>query len=1159
MKNDHPIGTFYGPATFVDLVRHRAKHQPNDLVYRYLVDGEGEEEQITCLELDRRARAIAAWLLKEGMTGGRALLLFPAGLEFITAFFGCLYAGVTAVPIYPPRRNRSMIRIQAVADDCHACVALTTQAVLDRVEPLIDETPNLKELRWVSTCDIPDRLRKSWERPNIKSDSIAFLQYTSGSTGSPKGVVLNHANLLHNSALIYDSFEHTRSDSGVYWLPAYHDMGLIGGILQPLFAGLPNTFMSPMNFLQKPFRWLQAISKYKGTISGGPNFAYDLCVRKVQPAQLAQLDLSSWKVAFNGAEPVRPETLNAFAEKFAPCGFRREAFYPCFGMAEATLIISGGWVKDQPIIRTFESAALASGQAIESTNGNGEHVRALAGSGQKLRDGDIRIVDPDLMTELAEGLIGEIWAASPSVAKGYWKQPEITEVTFNAHLADSGEGPFLRTGDLGFMLGGELFVTGRVKDLIIVRGVNHYPHDIEQTVQKANKRLRVDCGGVFSIESHGHPKVIAVQEVSRAKTVDFGELFDVVRKAVALEHDLLLEDIVFIKAGTIPKTSSGKIQRHACRRGYIDGTLTVLAKWSDWEGSETAESNLPTLRSEAAEQFPELVKEFTYDGPTMSEEEQEGDTTVDFVDEEEVKPSRLAGAKVLDPVTRRRLTEVVAEEIRKIAKDRANGLTLDTPIVETGLDSLERMEILAGIEERFGGRFPAEILPDLETTNMVVDAVAQYLGTEPREKNEQAAAREILPEEFKIDSFPEVVRLRQTMSAISAMGLRNPFFDCHQGVISDRTMIDGREMVSFSAYNYLNLSGHPAVSKASKEAIDQYGTSASASRLVAGQKDLHLELEEEIADFIGTEEAMVLVGGHATNESVIGHLMGPGDLILHDALAHNSIIQGAILSGARRRPFRHNDWEAAEEVLRNFRHEYRRVLIVIEGVYSMDGDFPELPRFIELRNKYKSLLMIDEAHSIGVLGEKGHGIGEQFDVDRTEVDIWMGTLSKTLASSGGYIAGSRTLCQYMKYTTPGFVFAGGISPPCAAASLAALRVIRDEPQRVERLRKNCRLFLDTAREAQLDVGLAMGTAVVPVILGSSALSLAMSNALAEVGYNVMPILHPAVEEHATRLRFFITADHSEEQIRGAIAATVEQLGILSKRFDYAPATSCSEE
>jgi 8-amino-7-oxononanoate synthase len=477
-----------------------------------------------------------------------------------------------------------------------------------------------------------------------------------------------------------------------------------------------------------------------------------------------------------------------------------------------------------------------------------------------------------------------------------------------------------------------------------------------------------------------------------------------------------------------------------------------------------------------------------------------------------------------------------------VARDRADGLTLDDPITEIGLDSLERMEILASLEERFGGRFPEEILPELETCRQVVEAVEKYMGSEPRARQAPPPGGAIPPEHYQIHRFPEYVKLRENLDMLEKSELGNPFFTIHEGLTNDRTTIGGREIINFSSYNYVGMSGDPVVVKAVQDAVAKYGTSVSASRLVSGEKDLHRELESTLARFIGVEDVVVFVGGHATNETVIGHLFGPGDLILHDALSHNSIVQGCILSGARRRPFPHNDWRAADRLLEQYRHEYRRVLIVIEGVYSMDGDIPDLPRFIEVKKRHKALLMIDEAHSMGVIGPTGRGIGEHYQVDRRDVDLWMGTLSKSFGSCGGYIGGCHALVEYLKYTAPGFVYSVGLSPPATAAALASCRLLAAEPQRVETLHQRSALFLELARRHGLNTGRSQGSAVVPIILGNSLRSLQLSRALFARGINVQPIVHPAVEEQAARLRFFITSMHTEAQIRATIEAMVEELG-----------------
>jgi 8-amino-7-oxononanoate synthase len=394
---------------------------------------------------------------------------------------------------------------------------------------------------------------------------------------------------------------------------------------------------------------------------------------------------------------------------------------------------------------------------------------------------------------------------------------------------------------------------------------------------------------------------------------------------------------------------------------------------------------------------------------------------------------------------------------------------------------------------------------------------------------------------WRIELFPEVQELEQRIGLAAAFGLRNPYFNVHERVTNDTSVIGGRTMINWSSYNYLGLSGDPHVTRAAQLAVERYGTSVSASRVASGEKPLHRELEQELAGFLGCEDAVVTVSGHGVFVTVIGHLMQPGDLILHDSLAHDCILGGSKLSGAKRRPFPHNDPDALERALQQLRPHYRRVLIAVEGVYSMDGDIAQLPRFVELKKKYKALLLVDEAHSIGVLGETGRGVGEHHGVKRADVDLWMGTMSKSFASCGGYVAGSKTLVQYLKYTAPGFIYSVGISPANAAAALEALRQLQAHPEKVKRLHERSALFLELARQKGIDTGFAGGSAVVPAILGNSLHSLQVSDALRQRGINVQPILYPAVEETAARLRFFMTATHTEQQIRETIEILSEEI------------------
>jgi len=568
--------------SLVEALTYWSQQQPDEVAYYYLVDGEQEEFAITYQQLERRAQEIAGKLQSMGMAGQRALLLYPPGPDFVMGFFGCLYAGMTAVPAYPPRRNRNMGRIQAIADDAGAKVALTVSDVLERTQGLLDETPKLKQLHWISTDQINGESLCHWREPVIEHDDIAFLQYTSGSTGTPKGVMISHGNMMHNLAIISQGFEYFREGKGMTWLPTYHDMGLVGGVLAPIYYGRPNIVMSPMSFLQKPLRWLQAIDKYRVAVSGGPNFAYDLCVQKIAPEQTKGLDLSCWVVAFNGAEPVRPQTIKKFSEAFASCGFKPEAFYPCYGMAETTLIVTGGARAAKPVFKAFDGEALGDHRVVPA-DPNDASARLLVGCGQALPQTELIIVDPQTRTRLAEGEVGEIWIASPSVGKGYLHKNELTEEVFRARLANNGQGPYLRTGDLGFLADGEVFVTGRLKDLIIIRGVNRYPQDIESTVERASDRLQPGASAAIAVDVAGRERLIVIAEVARKRQRDgWNEVIDAIRRDVTLEHDVPPDAVILVRAGSIPKTSSGKIQRHACRDGFIEGSLSGVAQWCSW-------------------------------------------------------------------------------------------------------------------------------------------------------------------------------------------------------------------------------------------------------------------------------------------------------------------------------------------------------------------------------------------------------------------------------------------------------------------------------------------------------------------------------------------------------------------------------------------------
>jgi len=1099
------VNLHQGPGNLIRMLHRHAKERPDQPAFIHLLNGQSNQAVLTYAQLEQRARAIAAHLQNIGLAGQQVLLVYPPGLDFITAFFGCLYANCVAVPTYPPHRQRMLNRFHAIAADAEASIALSTSCATAQFQSIIGhksgQAAASSQIRWLATDEIPDALADQWSESSIESDTLAMLQYTSGSTSQPKGVMLSHANLIDNTRTIHHAFGVQREDSGVFWLPTYHDMGLVGGILVPVFAGATSILISPADFLQKPITWLAAISKYRITISGGPNFAYDLCVRKITDEQLATLDLSSWALAFIGAEPIQPGTLERFATAFAPCGFKPSAFYPCYGLAEATLMVSGARRGSGATVQAFHDTALTKNHVKPVPNGNGQ-ARRLVACGSPVDTMRVVIVNSKTHIEAASGCVGEIWVAGASVGQGYWHNPRLTSRSFNAHLSNTSEGPFLRTGDLGFMSDGQLYITGRREDLIIVRGLNHYPQDIEVTARRSHPLLEVGYGAAFAVDDHDSQRLILVQEVKHNGKMDLNLVLDAVRIAVLDEHDLALDTIMLVRSGTIPKTSSGKVQRRACRMAFLSGKLKSLAEYSGLmvENADSSDTISPGIK--------DTDSSILHSAPHSSQSS---------------------------------AFTAVCQNARALAGAALPDLTRNTPIIALGLDSLQRLELVAAVEKTFGGYMPDAAYCQAQTLGELAQAVQKQLIDGPKS---DVPAGQILPEQYDFAQFPEYAQLQRQERMLLAVTGDNPYFRVDQGGAGSAACIDGRQLINFCVYDYVGMSHDPEVASAAKSAIDRYGTGAGASRLISGEKQVHRDLEQALAAFLNVPATIVFVSGHATNVTTIGHLLGPEDLILHDTLAHNSIIQGAELSGATRRAFAHNDWMAMDAVLSEGRHRYRRVLIAIEGVYSMDGDFPELPRFVELKKKHKTLLLVDEAHSLGTMGPTGRGIGEYWGVARSDVDLWMGTLSKSLASCGGYIAGSVELVEYLKYTAPGFVYSVGISPPNAAAALASLTILQRQPQRVELLHELSALFLKLAKDKGLDTGLAAGTPVIPVIVGSSAKCLRLSNALLKRGINVQPILYPVVPEHAARLRFFITTNHTREQIHTTVSAIADELKAL---------------
>lgn len=580
-ENSLPLGaaTLIDIPSLVDVLRGRAAERPNNVGYVFLPDRGGGRTQLTYGDLYARARAVALRLAEHGRRGDRAALLFPPGLDFVVAFFGCLLAGVIAVPMMIPRRDSKRDASAAILADCSPRFAITCRDLIEIARPDLGERLSSVGIEWVFVDPTPaDPSHPNGALPAIERADIAFLQYTSGSTSTPKGVIVSHDNLLHNLEMIRFAFGNTDRSTHVSWVPYYHDMGLILVILQSLYIGALCVLMAPVSFMQRPLSWLRAIHEYRAEIAGGPNFAFDLCVRRHRPEQMQGIDLSCWKLAYNGAEPVRAETIERFASTFARYGFAANSAHPAYGLAEATLLVSSGQRGDGPVTTAISRDGLRHHKVVCSTQG--DDVQQVVGCGRPLTGERLAIVDPESRQRLGARLIGEIWVAGPHVAQGYWGNPEATNAVLKAVIDGEAALPWLRTGDLGFLdEDNELYITGRIKDLIIIRGVNHYPQDIENTVQDCHPALRRHCGAAFSVlDQNNEEQLVVVQEVERAyrQQVAIGEITGAIREAITREHDIAPREIVLLRTGTLPQTTSGKIQRNLTKQIFSAGSLEIL-------------------------------------------------------------------------------------------------------------------------------------------------------------------------------------------------------------------------------------------------------------------------------------------------------------------------------------------------------------------------------------------------------------------------------------------------------------------------------------------------------------------------------------------------------------------------------------------------------
>lgn len=565
--------------TLVDVLLHRADIHGNKVAYHFLTNTAENAQKITYSELDRQAKSIGAYLQQKYQPGERAILLYPPGLDLITAFFGCLYAGLVAVLANPPLNRHAMSKLELILKDAEPSCILTNERIHTKLLSLniLEGNPEhlLTNLLVTDKIELPSV--ETWQYPDIHIESLAFLQYTSGSTSCPKGVMVTHGNLLHNLDIIFRAFGLREDSINVSWLPPYHDMGLIGSILGSSYAGISSVLMPPLNFLQNPLSWLKTITAYKATISGGPNFAYNYCATKITDEEKKHLDLSSWELAYNGSEPIQNETFERFANAFACCGFKKKAFYPCYGLAEATLFVSGPTPE-----KGFQTISVHKDELqknkIKLSPEKNANTQQLVSSG--IFSQEIQIIDPLTNQLCTPDTIGEIWIHSPCVAAGYWQNPKATQEAFCNYFPNMPQKNYLRTGDLGFIHDDNLFITGRLKDLIIIHGKNYYPQDLEHSMSQIDMRIQENQYATFSLMINDEEQLGIICEVTTGLDANaHEEICQLIAKHIAKEHQLLPHTIALISPGTLPRTTSGKVRRFACREGINNGELAVLKLW----------------------------------------------------------------------------------------------------------------------------------------------------------------------------------------------------------------------------------------------------------------------------------------------------------------------------------------------------------------------------------------------------------------------------------------------------------------------------------------------------------------------------------------------------------------------------------------------------
>ncbi|MCA9216743.1 MAG: aminotransferase class I/II-fold pyridoxal phosphate-dependent enzyme, partial [Planctomycetales bacterium] len=1103
--------------TLVHVLHSHFDHHANRMAISY-DDGDGPLK-LTYGQLGHRVESVAWQLASYGSKDDVACLVYDHGIDFVIGFLACLFTGIVAAPSSPPRASRNrdtnqrLERFVSICRQADPRLVLTTRELRPQIERGLQDTADPQ----IVCTDRVSEANSTHLQPDVRPDDIALLQYTSGSTGTPNGVMISHANLVANQQAIQRATGSSSSTVSVSWLPLFHDMGLVSGLLHPLYLGGLAVLMSPQQFTSNPMRWLEAISKYRATFTGGPNFAYELLADQVTYAERNSLDLSSLRVLYNGAEPIDAATMRRFVERFRACGLREGAIFPCYGLAESTLIVSGGPIDKSPTVRSVDRHSLELGM-IQNAAEHADSVD-LVSCGLPT-DSKIIIADRSTQAALNRNEVGEIWVQSDSVGAGYYLDDDATAETF-LNTLDGYDGTFLRTGDLGFIdERGELFVTGRCKDIIVVCGRNIYPQDVERCVsQVLSLSPRYRCVAV-GLKRFGTEQIGLLVECNselrklarQSDKTEIEKLAAETRSEVNRVFDASVGIIAFTRTGSVPRTSSGKVRRQMCVE------LIEHSDCSIYRSTTLFEQKSPIQKSSQAAQLQLLL------------------STV-------LTPSQL-----------------------KIIESVGESVTLE----QLGVDSLTRASVASDIEKRLNITIEPAELSSKSDLGMLAKLISRAQKrrdaapintrnrhgvakrqTRPSERDElpssnggrvyklhapqsidskETSLTDFVQRESR-DIFEKTADFRGWYDDAAQRGYKRYLLPVlkHQGgraIVGADEYSSQREVILFGSADYLGLAHSRRVKNAATESIAAHGCNVASVPLVAGSTPIHQQLEQAICDLLSHEACVLFPTGHSANMATIAALCSQQDTVIVDNRVHYSILEGARLAHCHWRTFVHNDPDSLKQVLECVRKQGadRGALVVLEGVYGIDGDLPLLDELVAVARAFDARVMLDDAHGIGVLGPRGEGTAAHLKAN-TRPDIVMGSLSKSIGSFGGFIATSRNVADYLRFYAKAISFAVGLPAANAAAGLEGLQIIGGQPERLESLRRKA----DFLRAALLDEGLRnvqrSESTIMSARIGDESLLRDITRELFDAGVWAEGLPFPAVARGQERLRFRVREVH----------------------------------